>query len=172
MGRRRSNMPDAALYFISNVWNNLNCTSVVFTRTFIVDYILIDCMPSLGMVTINALAASDSVLIPVQASYLPIKGLEQLIKTIRKVRVKINPELQIEGILLTMVDERTNYAREIISLLEEGYGHNIHLFKSRIPHSVRGAEISAVGMSIYEYDGSGRVAKAYESLVEEVLANA
>ncbi len=136
------------------------------------DYILIDCMPSLGMVTINALAASDSVLIPVQASYLPIKGLEQLIKTIRKVRVKINPELQIEGILLTMVDERTNYAREIISLLEEGYGHNIHLFKSRIPHSVRGAEISAVGMSIYEYDGSGRVAKAYESLVEEVLANA
>lgn len=135
------------------------------------DYILIDCMPSLGMVTINALAASDSVLIPVQASYLPVKGLEQLIRTIRKVRGKINPKLKIEGILLTMLDERTNYAKEIVSLLEEGYGQSIHLFKSRIPHSVRGAEISAVGMSIFEYDGSGKVAKAYESLVEEVLAN-
>ena len=135
------------------------------------DYILIDCMPSLGMVTINALAAADSVLIPVQASYLPVKGLEQLIRTIRKVRGKINPKLEIEGILLTMVDERTNYAKEIISLLEEGYGQNIHLFKAKIPHSVRGAEISAVGMSIFEYDGDGKVAKAYESLVEEVLAN-
>ncbi len=133
------------------------------------DYILIDCTPSLGMVTINALAASDSVIIPVQATYLPVKGLEQLLKTIRKVRGKINTHLKIEGILLTMVDERTNYAKEIISLLEEGYGHKIHLFKSRIPHSVRGAEISAVGMSIFEYDGEGKVAKAYESLVKEVL---
>ena len=103
------------------------------------DYILIDCSPSLGMVTINALAAADSVLIPVEAAYLPVKGLEQLIRTIRKVRGKINPNLLIEGILLTMVDERTNYAKEIISLLEEGYGHSIRLFRSKIPHSVRGA---------------------------------
>ena len=133
------------------------------------DYILIDCSPSLGMVTINALTAADSVLIPVQASYLPVKGLEQLIRTIRKVRGKINPRLKIEGILLTMVDERTNYAKEIINLLEEGYGQSIRLFKSKIPHSVRGAEISAVGMSIFEYDSGGKVARAYESLVEEVL---
>ncbi len=85
------------------------------------DYILIDCMPSLGMVTVNALASADSVLIPVQAAYLPAKGLEQLIKTVRKVKRQINPKLDIEGILLTMVDGRTNYAKEIMQLLEEGY---------------------------------------------------
>jgi len=135
------------------------------------DYILIDCSPSLGLVTVNALVAADTVLIPLHASYLPVKGLEQLIKTIQMVRIKINTKLEIEGILLTMVDERTNYAKEIISLLEEGYGNNVHIFNTRIPHSVRGAEISAIGMSIYEYDGSGKVAKAYESLVEEVLNN-
>ena len=135
------------------------------------DYILIDCMPSLGMVTLNALSAADSVLIPVQASYLPVKGLEQLLRTIRKVRGKINSDLKIDGILLTMVDERTNYTKEIISLLEDVYGNKIHLFRTKIPHSVRAAEISAVGMSIYKYDGDGKVAKAYESLVEEVLSN-
>lgn len=85
-------------------------------------FILIDCMPSLGMVTVNAFAAADSVLIPVQAAYLPAKGLEQLIKTIRKVKRQINPQLEIEGILMTMVDSRTNYEKEIIRLLEEGYG--------------------------------------------------
>lgn len=136
------------------------------------DYIIIDCMPSLGMVTLNAIAAADSVLIPVQASYLPAKGLEQLIKTIRKVRTKINRNLEIEGILITMVDERTNYAKDVISLLEEGYGQSVRLFESRIPHSVRGAEISAAGMSIFKYDKNGRVARAYEALVKEVLNDA
>ena len=136
------------------------------------DYIIIDCMPSLGMVTLNAIAAADSVLIPVQASYLPAKGLEQLIKTIRKVRTKINRNLEIEGILITMVDERTKYAKDVISLLEEGYGQSVRLFESRIPHSVRGAEISAAGMSIFKYDKNGRVARAYEALVKEVLNDA
>ena len=136
------------------------------------DYIIIDCMPSLGMVTLNVIAAADSVLIPVQASYLPAKGLEQLIKTIRKVRTKINRNLEIEGILITMVDERTNYAKDVISLLEEGYGQSVRLFESRIPHSVRGAEISAAGMSIFKYDKNGRVARAYEALVKEVLNDA
>ena len=136
------------------------------------DFIIIDCMPSLGMVTLNAIAAADSVLIPVQVSYLPAKGLEQLIKTIRKVRTKINRNLEIEGILITMVDERTNYAKDVISLLEEGYGHSVRLFESRIPHSVRGAEISAAGMSIFKYDKNGRVARAYETLVKEVLNDA
>ena len=80
------------------------------------DYILIDCMPSLGMITINAFACADSILIPVQAAYLPVKGLEQLIKTIGKVKRQINPKLSIEGILLTMVDSRTNYARMILQV--------------------------------------------------------
>ena len=86
-------------------------------------YILIDCMPSLGMITINAFACTDSILIPVQAAYLLMKGLEQLIKTIGKVKRQINPKLEIEGILLTMVDSRTNYARDIIALLIETYGN-------------------------------------------------
>jgi chromosome partitioning protein len=135
------------------------------------DYILIDCMPSLGMITINAFAAADSVLIPVQAAYLPVKGLEQLIKTVRKVKRQINPRLQIEGILMTMVDERTNYAKEIIALLSNGYGRDVRIFSNNIPLSVRAAEISAIGESIYKHDPHGRVAKAYQSLTEEVLDN-
>ena len=133
-------------------------------------YVLVDCMPSLGMVTVNAFAAADSVLIPVQAAYLPAKGLEQLIKTIQKVKRQINPGLEIEGILMTMVDGRTNYAKEIMQLLSEGYGDQIRFFKNNIPLSVRAAEISAIGVSIYEHDPKGRVAEAYQSLTKEVLA--
>ena len=133
-------------------------------------YVLVDCMPSLGMVTVNAFAAADSVLIPVQAAYLPAKGLEQLIKTIQKVKRQINPGLEIEGILMTMVDGRTNYAKEIMQLLSEGYGDQIRFFKNNIPLSVRAAEISAIGVSIYEHDPKGRVAEAYRSLTKEVLA--
>ncbi len=133
------------------------------------DYILIDCMPSLGMLTINALACADSILIPVQAAYLPVKGLEQLIKTIAKVRRMINPGLKIEGILLTMVDQRTNYAKDIITLLRETYGNRIKIFESSIPNSVRAAEISAEGVSIYRHDSKGKVASAYLALTEEVL---
>ena len=106
-------------------------------------YILIDCMPSLGMVTINAFACADSILIPVQAAYLPVKGLEQLIKTIGKVKRQINPKLEIEGILLTMVDNRTNYARDITALLIETYGSKVRIFENSIPMSVRAAETSA-----------------------------
>ena len=133
-------------------------------------YVLVDCMPSLGMVTVNAFAAADSVLIPVQAAYLPAKGLEQLIKTIQKVKRQINPRLEIEGILMTMVDGRTNYAKEIMQLLSEGYGDQIRFFKNNLPLSVRAAEISAIGVSIYEHDPKGRVAEAYQSLTKEVLA--
>ena len=134
------------------------------------DYIIADCMPSLGMVTVNAFAAADSILIPVQAAYLPAKGLEQLIRTVRKVKRQINPKLEIEGILLTMVDGRTNYAKEIIQLLEDGYGSQIRFFKNNIPLSVRASEISAMGMSIYKYEPKGKVADAYRSLTKEVLA--
>ena len=135
------------------------------------DYILIDCMPSLGMITINAFASADSILIPVQAAYLPVKGLEQLIKTIGKVKRQINPKLEIEGILLTMVDNRTNYARDIGNLLIENYGSRVRIFENSIPLSVRAAEISAEGVSIYQHDPNGKVASAYQSLTEEVLAN-
>ena len=133
------------------------------------DYIIIDCMPSLGMMTINALVASDSVLIPVQAAYLPVKGLEQLITTISKVRKQLNRNLQIEGILLTMVDCRTNYAKDITALVEETYGANIGIFESVIPISVRAAETSAEGKSIYAHDPKGKVTDAYKSLTQEVL---
>ena len=132
-------------------------------------HILIDCMPSLGMLTINALAASERVLIPVQAQYLPAKGLEQLLQTIAKVRRQINPKLQIDGILLTMVDIRTTYAREISTLLRETYGSKIKVFATSIPHSVRAAEISAEGKSIFAHDPKGKVATAYHALTQEVM---
>ena len=135
------------------------------------DYILIDCMPSLGMITINAFACADSILIPVQAAYLPVKGLEQLIKTVGKVKRQINPRLEIEGILLTMVDNRTNYAKDITSLLIEAYGSKVRIFENSIPMSVRAAETSAEGVSIYRHDPKGRVAGAYQSLTEEVLGS-
>lgn len=135
------------------------------------DYILIDCMPSLGMITINAFACADSILIPVQAAYLPVKGLQQLIKAIGKVKRQINPKLEIEGILLTMVDSRTNYARDISAMLKEAYGSRVKIFTNIIPISVRAAEISAEGVSIYKHDPKGKVASAYNSLTEEVLAN-
>lgn len=135
------------------------------------DYILIDCMPSLGMITINAFACADSILIPVQAAYLPVKGLEQLIKTIGKVKRQINPKLEIEGILLTMVDSRTNYARDISAMLVENYGSKVRIFENSIPISVRAAEISAEGVSIFQHDPKGKVAGAYQSLTEEVLDN-
>ena len=124
------------------------------------DYILIDCMPSLGMITINAFACADSILIP-----------EQLIKTIGKVKRQINPKLSIEGILLTMVDSRTNYAKDISALLIENYGRKVRIFENSIPISVRAAEISAEGVSIYQHDPKGKVASAYQSLTEEVLGN-
>ena len=135
------------------------------------DYILIDCMPSLGMITINAFACADSILIPVQAAYLPVKGLQQLIKAIGKVKRQINPKLEIEGILLTMVDSRTNYARDISAMLKEAYGSRVKIFTNIIPISVRAAEISAEGVSIYKHDPKGKVASAYNSLTEEVLAD-
>ena len=113
------------------------------------DYILIDCMPSLGMLTINALASVDAVIIPVQAAYLPVKGLEQLIRTIGKVRRQLNKQLKIGGILITMVDNRTNYARDISDLIFDTYGNQIKIFPQSIPFSVRAAEFSAEVISIF-----------------------
>ena len=116
------------------------------------DFILLDCMPSLGMLTINALAAADAALIPVQAQYLSAKGLEQLLQTVQKVRRQINPKLKIEGILLTMTDNRTNYGKQISNLIRQAYGKHLKVFDQTIPRSVRAAEISAAGKSIFAYD--------------------
>jgi chromosome partitioning protein len=108
------------------------------------NYIIIDCMPSLGMLTINALACADSVLIPVQAAYLPVKGLEQLIKTIGRVQRRLNKNLYIEGILLTMVDARTNFAKDISQLVVDTYSDQIGVFETLIPLSVMIAGLSIV----------------------------
>jgi len=134
------------------------------------DVILLNCCPSLGMLTINALAAADSVVIPMQAHYLSIKGMEQLIRTISNVKQKINPSLEIEGILITMADMRTNYSREIIDLLHSAYDARLRIFNSIIPLSIRAAETSAEGRSIYLHDPAGKVAAAYAALTQEVLA--
>lgn len=136
------------------------------------DYILLDCSPSLGMLTVNALAAADDVLIPVQAQYLSAKGLEQLLQTINRVRSKINPQLHTLGILLTMVDSRTNYAKEISSLIRDAYGSQIRVFDTDIPRSVRAAETSAEGKSIFLHDPKGKVADAYRILTREVIQDA
>ena len=135
------------------------------------DYVLIDCMPSLGMLTVNALAAADRLVIPVQAQYLSAKGLEQLLQTVNKVRRQINPKLKIYGILLTMVDGRTNYAKDISNLIRDTYGSKLKVYKTEIPHSVRAAEISAEGKSIFAHDPKGKVAEAYKNLTKEVLKN-
>ena len=136
------------------------------------DFIIIDCMPSLGMITINALACADSVLIPVQAAYLPVKGLQQLIKTIGRVKKQLNPKLKIEGILLTMVDNRTNYARDISLMVYDTYSASIKVFGTEIPMSVRASEVSVEGGSIYSYDPKGKAAFAYMALTKEVLKEA
>ena len=145
--------------------------SLVEIIKFDYDYIIIDCMPSLGMLTINALACADSVLIPVQAAYLPVKGLEQLIKTIGRVQRRLNKKLRVEGILLTMVDARTNYAKDISKLVVDTYSDQIGVFETLIPLSVRTAEISAEGSSIYQYDPKGKAATAYRTLTEEVISH-
>lgn len=133
------------------------------------DYVLIDCMPSLGIIPINALAAADSVIIPVQAEYLSAKGLEQLLMTVSRVRKKINAGLEIKGILLTMVDMRTNNAKEICGLIKESYGSHIRIFNTAIPKSVRVSETPAYGVSIYGYAPESKVAAAYTAFTEELI---
>ena len=136
------------------------------------DYILIDCTPSLGMLTVNALAAADSALTPVQAQYLSAKGLEQLLQTVQKVRRQINPKLKIEGILLTMTDSRTIYGQQISNLIRQAYGKHLKVFDQTIPRSVRAAETSTTGKSIFQYDPKGKAAEAYHSIAKGVLADA
>lgn len=132
------------------------------------DYILLDCSPNLGQLTLNALVAADEVIIPVQAAYLPLKGLEQLLITISRVKRKMNQNLQILGILITMVDYRTVNANEITEVLYQHYGDKLHIFEQTIPMSVKAAEAAAEGVSIFTHDGKGKVALAYGTITEEV----
>ena len=132
------------------------------------DYVLIDCMPSLGMLTINALAAADSVIIPTQPHYLSAKGLELLLRSVSKVRRQITPHLRIDGILMTMVMPRTNISKEVTALVKSAYGQNIKVFDAQIPHSIRAVEATAEGKSIFAYDKNGKVAAAYEQFGKEV----
>jgi len=134
------------------------------------DYVLIDCMPSLGMMTINALTAADSVIIPTQPNFLSAKGMDLLFRSIARVRRAINPELKIDGVLMTMVDGRTNNARDVTASLRATVGQKIRIFDTEIPHSVRAAECSQLGQSIFAHDPDGKVAEAYERLAEEVMA--
>ena len=130
------------------------------------DYILIDCMPSLGMMTINALVAADSVIIPSQPNFLSTKGLNLLLRSISKVKRSINPGLRVDGILLTMVDNRTNNAKDIISSLRQTVGQNIRVFETEVPRSVRAAESALAGVSIFTHDKQGKVSMAYENLTK------
>lgn len=135
------------------------------------DYIIIDSAPTLDLLTVNALVAADSVIIPIVPKFLDAKGLELLLKSVAQIKRQINPNLAIDGILLTMVDRRTNLTREVISSIEDAYGGNIRIFSEYVPRSVRAAEASANGKSIFAYDPNGKVAAAYSALVMEVLDN-
>ena len=136
------------------------------------DFVLIDCMPSLGMITINALAAANSVIVPVQAQYLPAKGMTQLMRTIARVKKQINPGLHIDGILMTLVDARTNLARATEDIIRQQYGNILKIYDPRIPMSVKAAEASAAGQSIFNYDGGSKVAEAYMELARMVITDA
>jgi chromosome partitioning protein len=133
------------------------------------DFILIDSAPTLELLTVNSLAAANSVIIPLVPKYLDAKGLELLLRSVAQIRRQINPSLEIDGILLTMVDRRANFTRDIIALVENAYGSSIRIFGEYVPRSVRAAESTARGISIFQHDPKGKVAAAYQALTEEVM---
>lgn len=132
------------------------------------DYILIDCPPSLGMLTINAFTACDTILIPVQSEYYALEGLSQLLNTIQLVQKHFNPNLKIEGVLLTMLDARTNLGNEVVEEVKRFFKDKV--YQTIIPRNVRLSEAPSHGMSIIDYDPSSRGAKEYMALAKEVLA--
>ncbi len=133
------------------------------------DYVLIDCMPSLGMITINALASANKIIIPVQSEFLAAKGMSHLMSTVLKVRKQINPNLKIGGILLTMVNERTRLSKDIISELKETYGSVFKLFNTHIPRAVKSSESTRSGESILSYDKNSKLSKSYIDFAKEVI---
>lgn len=135
------------------------------------DYIIIDCMPSLGMLTVNALTAADSVIIPVQANFLPAKGMSQLLQTINRVRKYSNSDLEIEGALITLKDTRSNNGKRTAEIIRSTFGQHLRVFETEIPVEVKVAETPEKGISVYEYNTSGKATEAYRNLVKEVIAN-
>lgn len=161
-----SALENALAYAMSREYTLRNCLSVVKDEY---DYILLDCQPSLGMLTINALASADSVIIPVQCEYFALRGMTDLFKIINKVRRQINPTLKIDGALLTLVDKRTNLSKEIQYQIKDNYGSILNLYDTHIPRAVKTAESTSSGGSVFTYDKSGVVAEAYSSFAKEVL---
>jgi chromosome partitioning protein len=131
------------------------------------EYILIDTPPSLGLLTINALTASDHVIVPVQCEYLSLRGLVQLEGTLQMIRENLNPSVEIRGILPTMFDGRTLHAKEAVEMLKENFGNLV--FDTKIKKTIRYAEAPVQGSSVLKYDPSGSAAKAYRDLAKEVL---
>ena len=134
------------------------------------DYVLIDCQPSLGILSVNALTAADSIIVPSQPRYFSTKGLELLMQTVAKTRRMLNPKLRVDGILMTMVDTRTNISKEFTELVKTSFGKVIPVFETQIPHSVKAIEAATEGQSIYKYEKRSKVAKAYEDFAKEVLS--
>lgn len=161
-----SALENSLTYAMSREYTLRNCLSSIKDNY---DYILLDCQPSLGMLTINALASANSVIIPVQSEYFALRGMTDLFKIINKVRRQINPTLKIEGALLTLVDSRANLPKEIATQLKDNYGSILKLFNTQIPRAVKTAESTSSGGSVFSYDKSGRVANAYSSFAKEVL---
>lgn len=133
------------------------------------DYVIIDCSPSLGMLTINALTACDSVIIPVTPQYLSAKGLELLLRSIIRVKKRINPVIEVSGILLTMYTERMRLSKEILSIIQQAYGEHIHIFESKIPVSVKVGEANLKSKSTIEYDPKNKVSNAYVDFARELM---
>ena len=161
-----SALENSLTYAMSREYTLRNCLSSIKDDY---DYILLDCQPSLGMLTINALASANSVIIPVQSEYFALRGMTDLFKIINKVRRQINPTLKIEGALLTLVDSRANLPKEIATQLKDNYGSILKLFNTQIPRAVKTAESTSSGGSVFTYDKSGTVANAYSSFAKEVL---
>lgn len=161
-----SSMEVSLVNAMSREYTLKNCISDLKNKY---DYVLIDCMPSLGMITINALACADKVIIPVQSEFLAAKGMSHLMNTVIKVRKQINPELKVGGILITMVDGRTNLSKDIAQELKSTYGTVFKLYDTQIPRGVRAAESSRMGESVLSYDKTSKVAQKYIDFAKEVL---
>src|SRR5574344_906454 len=161
-----SSMEVSLVNAMSREFTLRNCLSDIKDKY---DYILIDCMPSLGMITINALACADKVIIPVQSEFLAAKGMSHLMNTVLKVRKQITPNLKVGGILLTMGDGRTNLSKDITNELRSTYGTVFKLYDNQIPRGVKAAESSRMGESVLSYDSSSKVAQSYIDFAKEVL---
>ena len=161
-----SSMEVSLVNAMSREFTLRNCLSDIKDKY---DYVLIDCMPSLGMITINALACADKVIIPVQSEFLAAKGMSHLLNTVLKVRKQINPNLKVGGILLTMVDGRTNLSKDIANELRSTYGTVFKLYDNQIPRGVKAAESSRMGESVLSYDSSSKVAQCFIDFAKEVL---